>query len=101
MIPPVSVCHQLSWMGRPSASSPHTTPSGFKGSPTLATKRRRDRSCGLASSAPAFMSIRTAVGAVYQTVTRSSSRMRYQRSASNSASSTMLVTPLASGETMP
>jgi hypothetical protein len=39
MMPPVSVCHQLSWMGRPSTSLPHQTASGFSGSPTLATKR--------------------------------------------------------------
>ena len=44
MIPPVSVCHQLSWNGRPKASSPHSTPSGFSGSPTLAVKRSADRS---------------------------------------------------------
>ena len=41
MIPPVSVCHQLSWIGRPRASWPQITASGFSGSPTLATKRRR------------------------------------------------------------
>ncbi|MNN77628.1 hypothetical protein D3C81_1941120 [compost metagenome] len=39
MIPPVSVCHQLSWIGRPSTSWPHHTASGLSGSPTLATKR--------------------------------------------------------------
>ena len=44
MMPPVSVCHQLSWNGRPKASTPHTTPSGFNGSPTLAMKRSDDRS---------------------------------------------------------
>ena len=42
MIPPVSVCHQLSWIGRPNASMPHTTASGLSGSPTLATKRSAD-----------------------------------------------------------
>ena len=36
MMPPVSVCHQLSWNGRPNASTPHTTASGLSGSPTLA-----------------------------------------------------------------
>ena len=39
MIPPVSVCHQLSWTGRPNASAPQTTASGLSGSPTLATNR--------------------------------------------------------------
>ena len=44
MIPPVSVCHQLSWIGSPSASWPHSTASGFSGSPTLAMKRSAERS---------------------------------------------------------
>ena len=44
MIPPVSVCHQLSWMGRPSAPTLHSTASGLSGSPTLAMKRSADRS---------------------------------------------------------
>ena len=35
-MPPVSVCHQLSWNGLPKASTPQTTASGLSGSPTLA-----------------------------------------------------------------
>ena len=101
MIAPVSVCHQVSWIGFPSASSPQATTSGFSGSPTLAMWRRLDSSRPASGSAPAFMSIRSAVGAVYQTLTRSCSRIEYQRTASNSASSTMQVTPQASGETRP
>ena len=50
------------------------------------------------ASAPACMSMRRAVGAVYQTVTPSASSMPYQRSASKSPSSTMLVTPWTSGD---
>ena len=61
----------------------------------------RLRSWDAARSAPAFISMRSAVGAVYQTVTRCSSRMRYQRSASNSCSSTTHVTPQASGAMTP
>ena len=45
--------------------------------------------------------MRMAVGAVYHTVTRSSCRMRYQRSASKSASSTMLVMPFVRGAMIP
>ena len=45
--------------------------------------------------------MRIAVGAVYQTVTRCVLEDAYQRSASNSASSTMLVTPFVSGAMMP
>ena len=85
-------------MGTPSTSSPHRTASGLRGSPTLATKRRSGRS---GRAPPARMSRRTAVGAVYQTVTRSSRSVAYQRSASNSASSTTLVTPSVSGATIP
>ncbi len=45
--------------------------------------------------------MRIAVGAVYQTLTRSSCSTEYQVGASNSASTTTLVTPLTSGATMP
>ena len=45
MMPPVSVCHQLSWNGCPSASAPQITASGLSGSPTLPRKRSEDRSC--------------------------------------------------------
>jgi hypothetical protein len=47
------------------------------------------------------MSVRNAVGAVYQMLTSCSARIRYQRSASKSASSTMPVTPWVRGEMMP
>ena len=40
MMPPVSVCHQLSWIGSPSTRFPHQTASGLSGSPTLAMNRR-------------------------------------------------------------
>ena len=70
MIPPVSVCHQLSWIGIPNASSPQTTTSGLSGSPTLAMNRSALRSYSWATSAPTRISIRSAVGAVYHTVTR-------------------------------
>ena len=100
-MPPVSVCHQLSWNGLPKASALHTTASGLSGSPTLAISRSLDRSNRLAISVPTFISMRIAVGAVYQTVTFCCCRMRYQRSASNSAWSTIMVAPLVSGEMMP
>ena len=101
MMPPVSVCHQLSWNGRPKASCPQTTASGFSGSPTLARKRRELTSNFRTRSRPVFISMRMAVGAVYQTETFWSWRIPYQRWASNSASSTMLVTPLVRGAMMP
>ena len=101
MIAPVSVCHQLSSTGRSKVSWPQTTASGFSGSPTLATCRSADRSYSLASSPPVRISIRSAVGAVYQTVTRCPWRIRYQRRALNSPASQTTVTPWVSGATMP
>ena len=101
MMPPVSVCHQLSWKGSPKASWPKTTPDGLSGSPTLARKRSAGKSCARTSSMPVFIIIRIAVGAVYQTETASASRIPYQRSASKSASSTIIVTPFESGEMIP
>ncbi|CAH0297188.1 hypothetical protein SRABI26_04416 [Arthrobacter sp. Bi26] len=47
------------------------------------------------------MSMRKAVGAVYQTVTPCSARIRYHRSASISSSSTMAVTPWLRGAITP
>ncbi len=63
--------------------------------------RRAERSKSRTTSGPAFISIRIAVGAVYHTVIRSSWRILYQRSTSKSPSSTTLVMPFVSGETMP
>ncbi len=47
------------------------------------------------------MSMRIAVGAVYQTVTRCFSIVSYQRSLENPASTTTCVTPIAHGPMMP
>ena len=64
-------------------------------------KRKSGRGRAAASSGPAFISILIAVGAVYQTVTCCSDKMAYQRSASNSASSTIDVTPCSRGAMIP
>ena len=101
MMPPVSVCHQLSWKGSPNASTPQRTASGLSGSPTLARKRSAGSLRPRTASNPAFIIMRIAVGAVYQTLTRSRSRIPYQRSASKSASSTMLVMPRLIGAMIP
>ena len=63
--------------------------------------RSEPRSYSRATSAPARISIRSAVGAVYQTVTRWSWRIPYQRSTSSSASSTIAVAPSVSGAMIP
>ena len=101
MIPPVSVCHQLSWKGWPKVAWLQATASGFRGSPTLAMKRSAERSRPSSGAAPSFIIMRIAVGAVYQTLTRSFSSTSYQVAASNSASTTRLVTPFTSGAMIP
>ena len=94
-LPPVVVKRQSE------ASRPQTTASGSTARRRWPENARRQDRCSFASSAPTRISTRIAVGAVYQTVTRSFCSSRYQRSASKSPSSTMLVTPLVSGAIMP
>ena len=87
-MPPVSVCHQLSWIGRPSA--PLAPDHGLRVE-RLADAgdepQRRQVVRPRAARGPCRISIRIAVGAVYQTVTCWSGRIPYQRAASKSASS--------------
>ena len=67
MMPPVSVCHQVSTIGQrppPMCSWYHIHASGLIGSPTEPSSRSDDRSCLAGSSAPHFMNVRMAVGAV-------------------------------------
>ena len=85
----------------PIAAPPQLTACGFSGSPTLAMNRSFGNAWRRAASAPVFIIMRTAVGAVYQTLTRSRPRIAYHRSASKSASSTTCVIPCASGAMTP
>ena len=67
MIAPVSVCHQVSTTGQrppPMCCWYHIQASGLIGSPTEPSSRRLERSCLSGSSAPHFMNVRMAVGAV-------------------------------------
>ena len=80
MIEPVSVCQKVSWKSRPNASRPQCTPSGLSGSPTLHMWRSDERSRRFTGSIPSFISMRMAVGAVYQTVILCFSIVSYQRS---------------------
>ncbi len=67
MIPPVSVCHQVSTIGqlrRPMCSWYQIHASGLIGSPTVPSRRRVERSCRSGCSVPHFMKARIAVGAV-------------------------------------
>ncbi len=64
-------------------------------------KRRRGYARRRTVSTPPFIIIRTAVGAVYQTLIPSRWRIPYQRSASKSASSTTQLMPLLNGEMIP
>ncbi len=67
MIAPVSVCHQVSTIGQrppPMCSWYQIQASGLIGSPTLPSSRSEDMSCDAGYSAPHFMKVRIAVGAV-------------------------------------
>ncbi len=67
MIPPVSVCHQVSTIGQrppPMTSWYHIQASGLIGSPTLPRRRSDDRSCFFGRSSPQRTKARMAVGAV-------------------------------------
>ena len=67
MMPPVSVCHQVSTMGQlplPITRWYHIQASGLMGSPTVPSSRKEERSYFPGSSSPSFISARIAVGAV-------------------------------------
>ena len=67
MMPPVSVCHQVSTTGQrqpPTCSWYHIHASGLMGSPTDPSTRSDDRSWASRCSVPHFMNVRMAVGAV-------------------------------------
>src|SRR6476660_4153648 len=67
MMPPVSVCHQVSTMGQllcPMVSRYHIQASGLIGSPTLPSTRSEQRLYLAGMSAPHFMKVRINVGAV-------------------------------------
>ena len=67
MMAPVSVCHQVSTTGQrppPMTSRYHIQASGLIGSPTEPSRRRLVRSWPAGRSAPHFMKVRMAVGAV-------------------------------------
>ena len=67
MIPPVSVCHQVSTIGQrppPIFSWYHIQASGLIPSPTLPSSRRLERSCLSTHWSPHLMKVRMAVGAV-------------------------------------
>src|SRR5659263_606420 len=80
---PVSVIHQVSWMGKLNAFNPQRMTSGLSGSPTLVIYRRLSKLNFLATSRPSFMRSRSAVGAVYQIVTSYLSMRPYHVAESN------------------
>ena len=102
MIPPVSVCHQLSWIGSPSASSPQCTASGFSGSPTLATRRKRGQvaAAGVDSHRAHHHADRGRRGVPDGDALAFEGRRTNAR-ASNSASSSTSVAPIVSGAMIP
>ena len=67
MMPPVSVCHQVSTMGHvppPMWVRYQIQASGLMGSPTEPSRRRLERSWASGTSSPHFMKVRMVVGAV-------------------------------------
>src|SRR5580693_3352922 len=61
---PVSVCHQVSTIGQrffPIASKYHFHAAGLIGSPTVPSRRKLAKLCGLSHSRPQAMNARTAV----------------------------------------
>ena len=67
MMPPVSVCHQVSTMGQrfwPMTLRYHIHASGLMGSPTVPRSLREWSRCFLGHCSPHFMKARMAVGAV-------------------------------------
>ncbi|MOA04424.1 hypothetical protein D3C78_1239760 [compost metagenome] len=67
MMPPVSVCHQVSTMGQrcsPTALKYHSQASGLIGSPTLPSRRRLLREVFCSGPLPSRIKARRAVGAV-------------------------------------
>ncbi len=103
IIPPVSVCHQVSTIG--TASWPitrryQTHASGLMFSPTLPSRRMLDRSCSSGICSPHFMKVRIAVGAAYSVVTPYLAMISHQRplcGVSGVPSYITWVAPLASG----
>ena len=73
IIPPVSVCHQVSTMGAlplPIFLSYQFHASALMGSPTVPSTSRLLRSLFCMGSSPKAMRLRMAVGAVYRILTR-------------------------------
>ena len=85
MMPPVSVCHQVSTTGHrppPMCCQYQTHASGLMGSPTEPSSRSLERSWDSGKSVPHFMNVRIAVGAVYRMVTPYFSAIAHSRSLS-------------------
>src|SRR6476660_7512005 len=80
---------------------PQRTTSGLSGSPTDSTWRNDERSYFSTSCSPAPISMRNAVGAEYQTVTRWSWIVLYHAAASNRPPRIRLVAPFSHGAKMP
>src|SRR5207244_7425992 len=83
MMPPVSVCHHVSTIGQrslPMTRRYHIQASGLIGSPTVPRSRSEERECFRGHSSPHLTKARIAVGAVYNTVTPSSSMILQKRS---------------------
>src|SRR4030042_21504 len=101
MIIPVSVIHQVSWMGVLKNLLAQNTTSGGRGPPTLRMWRRLLRShCSAISFSCSIILIKT-VGEEYQTVIRCDSMERHHPSSPNLPPRTKLSTPQSQGAKTP
>src|SRR5450432_814575 len=85
IMPPVSVCHQVSTIGQrpfPICSSYQCQASSLMGSPTVPNTRRLERSLFFSGSKPKPIRLRIAVGAVYRILTLNLSTISQNRPAS-------------------
>src|SRR4051812_45844328 len=94
---PVSVIHQVSCGATPVIERIQRSASGLSGSPTEQLWRMLFKSYFLAIAFPCAISMRKAVGALYQTVTLYFSIASYQRSAEKRPPSTRLEIPSDQG----
>ena len=103
MMPPVSVCHQVSMMGQrplPMCLSYQCHASSLMGSPTVPKTRKELRSLPSMGAVPKVIRLRMAVGAVYRMVILNFCTMSQKRLASGNVgmpSNIMEVAPALNG----
>src|SRR5690606_41472403 len=98
---PVTVIRHVSWIPSSNTWTPQRTTSGVNGSPADRTWRSVERSYSFTNASPAPISIRKAVGALYQTVTPKSSMALYHPSGEKRPPKITVVVPVSQGAKTP